>query len=237
MQCVIPSRGRAQSIGENTLRVVPDALVCVGESEAAAYGAVTSNLLVHPDDVVGIGPLRQWVLDNVADPVVVMLDDDIKGVYWKGDIKQKRIDDPDHVRAVIERVAIMAADAGARVFGFAQAQSPMEYKAFEPFALSTWVGGVVGVIGRELRYDTSLILRADIDFCLKSLLRDRFVWVETRYCFQHVRFAGRGGNASNRSSERHRREIDLLLKRWGRHISHRTQKGTTCLKIRVPRRR
>lgn len=236
MQFVIPSRGRADSVADKTLKLFPDALVCVGESEAAAYRAVTDNLLVHPDEVVGIGPLRQWVLDHVDDPVCVMLDDDIKAVYLKTDIRMRKIMDPDHVRAIVERVAICARDAGARVFGFAQAQSPMEYKAFEPFALSTWVGGVVGVIGRELRYDTSLILRADIDFCLKSLLRDRFVWVETRYCFQHIRFAGRGGNASNRSSERHRREIDLLLKRWGRHISHRTQKGTTCLKVRVPRR-
>ena len=74
-----------------------------------------------------------------------------------------------------------------------------------PFSLNTWVGGVVGIVGRELRYDTSIRLRADIDFCLQSLLRDRIVVVGGRFSFIHTRFAGGGGNAANRSSERHDR--------------------------------
>ena len=51
------------------------------------------------------------------------------------------------------------------------------------------------MIGREIRYDTSLRLRADIDFCLQSLRRDRIVWIESRFSYVNSRFVGQGGNA------------------------------------------
>ena len=42
-------------IGAKSLRLFPDALLCVGEDEAEAYGKLSQNLLVHPASVVGIG--------------------------------------------------------------------------------------------------------------------------------------------------------------------------------------
>jgi hypothetical protein len=56
---------------------------------------------------------------------------------------------------------------------------------FRPFSLDIWVGGGVGIIGRELWYDQRLLLRADIDFCLQSLLHDRIVLVDGRFSFIH----------------------------------------------------
>ena len=235
MRIVIPSKGRAGVIGQKALRLFPDALVCVGSDEAERYAAVTKNLLVHPPEVVGIGPLRQWVLDNVADPTVVMVDDDVRYIVSQVGFKGRRFDDPDTARAIVERLAILAQDAGCRVFGFYQGGGPLNYSNARPFSFNHWVGGVVGVVGRELRYDTSLILRADIDFCLQSLLRDRIIMLDCRYSFIHTRFGGAGGNASNRSSERHPREIAYLERKWGPYLEHVMAKGTTRLVVKVRR--
>ncbi|MCY3024599.1 MAG: hypothetical protein NTW87_36960, partial [Planctomycetota bacterium] len=231
----IPSKGRAQTLQEKALRLFPDALVCVGDDETDTYRKVSANLLVHPASVVGIGPLRQWVLDNVSDPCVVMVDDDVTHVYSQVGFHKRRIEDADTARAIVERLAILAQDAGARVFGFQQAARPLTYANFRPFSLNTWVGGVVGIIGRELRYDTSLLLRADIDFCLQSLMRDRFVLVDGRYSFIHTRFAGSGGNAKQRSAERHAREIAYLKRKWGPYLEEVQAKGTTRLVVKVQR--
>lgn len=235
MRIVIPSKGRANTISEKALRLFPDALVCVGDDEVDAYAKVTQNLLVHPASVVGIGPLRQWVLDHVDDPCVVMADDDMTHVYDQTGFHKRRIENPDTVRAIVERLAILATDAGARVFGFTQAARPLTYSNCRPFSLNTWVGGLVGIVGRDLRYDTSLLLRADIDFCLQSLMHDRFVMVDARYCFVHVRFAGSGGNARQRSAERHEQEIKYLKRKWGPYLDHVKAKGTTRLVVRVVR--
>lgn len=159
MQIVIPSKGRANIIRDKALRLFPDAIVCVGDDEVDAYAKVSQNLLVHPAAVVGIGPLRQWVMDNIADRCVVMVDDDVTHVYSQVGFHKRRIEDANTARAIVERLAILAADAGVRVFGFQQAARPLTYANFRPFSLNTWVGGLVGIVGCELRYDTSLLLR------------------------------------------------------------------------------
>ena len=74
-----------------------------------------------------------------------------------------------------------------------------------------------------------------------------------RYSFIHTRFAGLrraplgseprgrrqssrgGGNAANRSSERHMREIAYLRRKWGPYLSVVQAKGTTRLVVRVRR--
>jgi hypothetical protein len=235
MKIVIPSKRRASVVGDKALHLFPDATVCIGEDEFDAYSRVTSNLLVHPAGVVGIGPLRQWVMDHVEDRCVVMVDDDVTHVYSQVGFHKRRIEDADTARAIVERLAILASDAGVRIFGFQQAARPLTYANFRPFSLNTWVGGIVGIIGRELRYDTSLLLRADIDFCLQSLVQDRIVLVDGRYSFIHTRFAGAGGNARQRSAERHEQEIRYLKRKWGPYLDVVQAKGTTRLVVRVVR--
>ncbi len=236
MQIVIPSKGRSNIVGERTLALFPDAVVCVGESERDDYFKVTKNLLIHPDDILGIGPLRQWILDHVDDPVVYQIDDDLKKLYDQTGFHKRRITDPREAQAIVERLAIVAQEAGARVFGFQICARPVAYKPFDPFHLNAWVGGSIGIIGRELRYDTSLLLRADIDFCLKSLMLDRIVMVDGRYDFAYDLFAGAGGGSKLRSQERHQKEINYLLKRWGQYLHTRESKSQIHFGIRVPRR-
>jgi hypothetical protein len=233
VQIVIPSKGRPAGIQMGALKLFPDALVCVGEDEVHHYEVATKNLLVHPPDVLGIGPLRQWILDHVEDPTVVMVDDDMHTVYAQTGFNKKRIEHPDTVRAIVERVAQCAKDAGARVFGFTQMGHPIDYRPMKPFGLNTWVGGLIGIHGRELRFDTTLKLRADIDYCLQSLVKDRIVWVDSRFCFIHQRFAGKGGNAINRSEERHRQEVEYLLRKWGPYLAVKQAKTTTKIQVRA----
>ena len=235
MRIIIPTKGRADVIGAKALRLFPDATLCIGADEVDAYAPLSNNLLVHPPEVVGIGPLRQWVLDHVNDPCVMMVDDDVTHVYSQVGFHKERIEDADTARAIVERMAILAQDAGVRVFGFNQAARPLTYANFRPFSLDTWVGGVVGIIGRELRYDQRLLLRADIDFCLQSLLHDRIVLVDGRFSFIHTRFAGSGGNARQRSSERHAQEMAYLKRKWGPYLDIVQAKGTTRLVVRVSR--
>ncbi|MBE3110235.1 MAG: hypothetical protein IMZ46_06935 [Acidobacteria bacterium] len=93
MKIIIPTKGRADVIGEKALRLFPDATLCVGADEVDAYAPLSDNLLVHPPEVVGIGPLRQWVLNHVDDPCVVMVDDDVTHVYSQVGFHKERIED------------------------------------------------------------------------------------------------------------------------------------------------
>ena len=95
--------------------------------------------------------------------------------------------------------------------------------------------GLVGIIGRELRYDESLLLRADIDFCLQSFIRDRIVLCDGRYVCQFGLFAGKGGNSILRSKERHERETAYLKRKWGKYLDVVNAKDTTRIVLHVER--
>jgi hypothetical protein len=236
VKIIIPSSGRAQLAWQRTQKLFPSATVCVAESEAEEYAKTHKDVMVHPDDITGMGPIRQWVLDNVKDPIVFMADDDLQGMFaLTGTSGYRAITDPGQILAIVENAARCAREAGACVFGFNQSSDPRNFRRNRPIVLTGWIGGAIGIIGRDLRYDTSLKLRADIDFCLQSLLKHRIIWQDARYTFEQEQFTGRGGTARNRSMERHEQEIAYLQRRWGTHMQVKRRKTTIQLTVNVPR--
>jgi hypothetical protein len=237
MKFIIPSKGRAASIGNKTLRLVPDAFVCVGESDVEEYKKVVpkKKLIIHPDNVVGIGPLRNWIVKNVADQTIIMLDDDVECIYDQSHYNKIRIESPAHVMAILERTAIASSDAGVGIFGFTQMARPLSYRPFLPICFNTWVGGVVGVHGKDVEWDEKLLLRADIDACLKTLMKKRIMWCDSRYVFVHKRFVGVGGNNTLRTMDKHAAEIQALRIRWGKYLVEKKEKETIRLVLRIRR--
>lgn len=235
MQIIIPSKKRAESLKERALKLFPDALVCVAEQERDDYYKVTKNLLLHPDELSGIAPIRQWINDAVDDEIVVQVDDDVYKCSSLVGFTQTQICGVKNIYRVIAQAAICAHDAGSSVFGFNQSWDVRKFRPHKPFLLNSWCGIVIGFVGRKHRYDLNLTLRADIDFCLQCLLKDRIVWIENRYSFVHKRWIGSGGNASNRSEDRHNQEIKYLCNKWGSHLSVQMSKTTLRMNPRVSR--
>lgn len=234
IKVIIPSRKRADRIGHGSLSLFPDATVCVGESEVPEYSKLTKNLLVHGDEVVGLGILRQWILDHVEEEVVVMPDDDIASLYSFVGTTTRRITNPADVMRVIENAAVCAEAAGARVFGFNQGDI-RKFEPQKPFSFNSWVGGLIGIIGRELKYDPVLRLHDDVDLCLQSLQKHRIIWQDLRFKFANKIFAGAGGNSISRSKEQHEKEIAYMKRKWGAHLQVRPAKTTIRLVVNVPR--
>lgn len=238
MRVVIPSRMRVDACG-HVLRLFPGALVVVHQDEADAYAGLGAELLVHPPEVRGIAPLKNWILDNVPDEVVFIVDDDISMLKAMAGRPRRSapITDPRAIRQIVENAAACAQAIGAPVFGFNQNGGDVrKFKNQDPFALSGWVGGAMGIIGRELRYDSTLKMRADIDFCLQAQLQQRCIFADLRFAFVEQRFNNTGGNSHMRSAERNQRELAYLKQKWGKWLSIVEGKGTVMLKVHVQRR-
>lgn len=76
MQIFIPTRGRIfqetwSSITEN--QTWPDLKFVMPHGQMFAR----SNVLFTPPEINGIGPTRQWIIDNATDDKILMLDDDL----------------------------------------------------------------------------------------------------------------------------------------------------------------
>jgi hypothetical protein len=76
MQIFIPTRGRVfQETFTNLPKELRDRAVFVTPFDEK--NIVGGNVLRTPNSVVGIGPTRQWIVDNATDDKIVMLDDDL----------------------------------------------------------------------------------------------------------------------------------------------------------------
>ncbi|MGB8648781.1 MAG: hypothetical protein WCF84_26320, partial [Anaerolineae bacterium] len=166
---------------------------------------------------------------------IVFVDDDVYRLISLVGYSYMNITSAANAARIVENTANIAREIGTAVFGFNQAFDVRKFQPMKPFLVSSWAGGVIGVIGRDFRYDTGLRLRADIDFCLQVIQERRFVFIENRIAFVHKRFGLTGGNAVNRSGERNKQELTYLQRKWGPHLEVTNSKGTTLLRIHARR--
>jgi len=238
IRIVIISRSRANTIKSKTLKYFPDWIeVIVPESQKETYQKVISNpILTTPDDIKGLGLLRNWVLDHLKEKTVVMVDDDITSVYSLTGPLTRRIEDPLEVVQLIINTTVMAQDLGVSCFGFSQLDI-RKYKGTDPFILNTWVGCIIGIIGRRYRFRQDKF-KVDIDFCLKNLLVDRILFCDSRYYFAQNRDNNTGGNSEYRTEETMYESINSLVDKWFPYVSSNKKKhrNNVSIKLNVARR-
>lgn len=220
MKIVIPSRKRVGVITACALRLVPDAYVCVHESERDDYAAVVARDRLVCHQVVGLPAIRNFILDTFGDDLVIMIDDDISHIEFHLGEYRRTFSRPDEVMAIIDNTAEMASGFGAKLFGWAQNGHVMARSANKPFTLSRSVGGVVGVFPNPLRYDPKVFMRDDTDYALQHLLKYRVVFRDDRFVFlsKNCFRSGGGGNAMAQSHDNYVADKEYLKQKWGKYI-------------------
>lgn len=230
---LILSRKRSDTISSHKL--FPNAvLVCV-ESEKEAYKHTGLDIECIPEEISGLGNIRNWCLKKFSEETILMVDDDVRYLYCIAHEKGFKITDTEYIYQVVMNTAICAKDSGTALFGFNQNWDVRKHRENEPFSLNSWVGGVVGIIGRDIWFDETNKLKVDIDFSLQVLLKKRFVWVENRFSFVQSRNNNIGGNAFLRTEKRHKAEIEYLKKKWGKYLDIKQSKAGEKVSIKVKR--
>ena len=220
---VIPSKGRDQIIAGKSLSLVPNAIVTVDEAEMENYARIVpeKQLLPHPS-LRSLGAIRNWIMDNVPGEALVMMDDDIEEVWSYIGLRIKRYRRPEDIMQILENAAEIAAGIGVQTFGFNQAAKIYTFKPHDPFEFDNWVGSVLGIVSRGIRWDELLSLHPDIDYCLQNLLQKRIIFRDNRYHFYGAkRLKALGGNSLARSAQREEKEIELIKKRWGKYVENK----------------
>lgn len=231
IRLLVISRSRYKSIKKNTCKIFPDWVeVLVPESEKALYAKEIPNpLLTVPDEIVGLGALRNWVLDNFPEETVIMIDDDIQRIYSLTGVRSRIIKSKEEAVQILINAAIMCKDAGLHCFGFSQTDI-RKYRGTEPFGLVSWIGCVVGVVGRKYRFRNDKF-KVDIDYCLQNLATDRVLWIDNRYYFAQNRDNNMGGNSIWRTEEELQKSVETLQKKWGVYIKISNKKHANNVKI------
>lgn len=233
---VIMSRGRASSMTSHTL--FPYATILVPKSEEQDYyAALGGNYTIETvdDGIKGLGLLRNHIIQRYEEDIVIMIDDDITHLSRIDGYTIKKITDQETIKEHLLNTAQCAKDLGTCVFGFGQTADVRKYNPTEPFSLSGWVGGVIGVIGKD-HFFIDNMFKVDIDFCLEAMLDKRVIWKDNRLVFVQVRDRNTGGNSAFRTVERVEAEKKKLRDKWGRYIKFsKSNYGEQC-SVSVKRR-
>jgi hypothetical protein len=232
---VILSRGRGRTMTSHKL--FPYATLVYPETERKEYADIAiAHKREYPDKLHGAGPVRNWIMRDFESEVLVMLDDDIKGLWNNTHENGRMIEDREIIKQVLDNTGVCARDAGAKLFGFAQCWDVRYFKANEPFRLTGYFRGVIGKIGRDIFFDETVPIKEDTDFGLKHLLHNRIIWGDMRYSFVAIRNRNTGGNSTYRTDKNLQDQIDILKNRWRKYLSFPLNSRNEGATIKVQRR-
>ena len=181
------------------------------------------ELLVHPDEVVGLSPKRQWVFDKLGD--CFQVDDDIIGVhrvYLKDTKTYPYMLTSEEAYFLIQDVYEIAKQLKCGLFGFNRAAHPKSFSGGEPIQFNKYVcGGGLGLIaGRNLSFpDFPYFVGEDYYISALNAYFNRYSYIEARFAFSFTTTEkGKGGCADYRTQEKRKETYFYLKRKFGNAI-------------------
>lgn len=231
---VIVSHKRANDV--KTIKAIDNCIICVPESQSDEYKKYNPNneLLIHPNEVIGLTPKRQWILDSIGD--CFQVDDDVSSinrVYLK-EYKELPLKlTSNEAYWLIQDFYEIAKDAGVYLFGFNNTVNPKGYSGNKPFYMNKYIcGGGLGLIKSDKLFFPDFPYFVGEDYWINALnaFYHRFSLIDGRFAFQfHRTEAGKGGCADYRTMEKRKETYFYLKQKFGDAIQQK--KKTTIKKI------
>ncbi len=237
MLVAIPSKGRPHKV--KSAEILKSATLFVPESEAEAYQVMGHERVVAvPAAVRGITRTRNWILDNVEDPWVVMVDDDVIAAGYiellERNSKHRRGQGEDFWLGEFRKLFEVTEDLGFRVWGISTEASLRSVYPYKPFLFHSYVtASCMGILNYTgIRFDERFPVKEDYELCLRCIKEDGGV-VAARYLYwQNSHWADKGGCHDYRTQEMEREAIKGLKGLYPGMVRVATdRKGQFCISL------
>lgn len=194
-----PSYRRSDCI--MTQNILNDVTYVVRASEEEAYrNAGVRKLISAPDEEINsMSKVRQWILDNSPEDIIVQVDDDIKQILYRTDIVME-IKDPDVIDMEFLRIAQLLSDLK---LGYATITvTPRPYLYQEEFKFNSMGGGIYWYNKEcyKAKNDDQADCKEDVDKILQELMLNRIILMP-KYLAMYVKTdTNEGGDNINKNS-------------------------------------
>lgn len=185
------------------------------------------NIISCPEGVQGnLCRIRNYILDqefNNGNDVVLIIDDDLKGIYYWNGTKtmpyvKKIVEEQDFI-AFIEKYSLVCDEFGFKFWGLNCNGDALSYRQYSPFSTVAYIGGPFQCfLKNDLRYDENLPLKEDYDMTLQQCKKYRGVLRLNKFFYDCKQSKQAGGCAAYRNYEREKSQLELLQKKWGKDI-------------------
>lgn len=234
MKICVPSKGRAGQM--TTQKVFPvDAIYCpaneVGDYAKAYPG---TNIVGVPEEIKGITPTRNFMLNDCKDKHIIMVDDDVEYFFVFEKLNVYKVDDWGRIKLLFENMFVMAEEIGTNLWGLQLATDPKFYRQYSPFSLtSICVANLFGMINDGQRFDERFVVKEDYDYSIMSLFKHRKILKFQKFGVKVQHLTNAGGCVSYRTREVEERAYQDLKKKWGSRIIQR-QGNKNFVRVQIP---
>lgn len=230
----IPSKGRAGKVTSHKLFL--DSIIVCPKSEKKQYLEYHDKVVGVPNDVRGITPTRNWILDNFDDDWMIQVDDDARSFhkYENGDlikfVDSKRVD------RFFDNMFVMSEGMGFKVWGLAMASDYKFYRTFAPFSTQGIVAAnIIGILKNPLRFDERLRVKEDYDYSMQHIYKYGGVLRTHKYGIDVIHLTNEGGCVGYRTKEVEMDAYKTLLGKWGKKVV-KFQNNKNFVRMKSPRK-
>lgn len=172
----------------------------------------------------GKGHCLNWILDNVWDKetdAMIILDDDIECLMTHELNKKDSIVSESEFYYLCEKFSLLAKEFDVGLWTVNLNSDPMTYDCFKPFRLHAYCDGqFTGIVKntKDIRYDESLTVKEDVDFCLQHMEKYHKALRVDKYYPKAKSFDNEGGCFDLRNEETEKEQFKLMQQKWGSQI-------------------
>lgn len=191
----------------------------VRESEKNDYKGVHDKIWIVPDSAQGnLCRIRNYILDNINDEKIVLLDDDIKHFNRFNGKDSKKLSEQE-VYNMIQEGFLLAEDLDVVFWGLNCISDKGSYREYTPFGTRSYIGGPFQAhFKNPLRYDEKIFLKEDYDMTLQVLNKYRKNLRLNMYNYTCAQATLEGGCAEYRNIKIEKEHNEMLQKKWGSKI-------------------
>jgi hypothetical protein len=200
------------------------AVYCVPESQYDDYLKVLpkERIITLPDNEDGdIVKKRNWILKNIARPLIMIDDDVSKLVFWdnrKENYLSKEYP-KDLLSELFNEFVSLGMQFNVKLFGVAQNKDDRQFKEFIPFNLSNIIlGPFQGHLDHDLKFDNKVGSKDDYDMALQQLQKYKKVLRFNKFAYECEHGDNKGGIVSYRSKEKEIEYCKAIMIKWGKKI-------------------
>ena len=224
MNIIIPSYKRADCLaGIEYFGEV--AKWCIPKSQEVDYLKVLKQeqILSIPDEDDGsIVKKRNWILKNIARPLV-MIDDDVKSIEYLEQRKEFHCDyrvlPKEQLLRFFQQGFDLAEGFHTALWGIYFKTDSREYKEFQPFSLSNIILGPFQCHSEhDLLFDERMGTKEDYDMSLQMLNKYKMVLRLNKFAYRCSHGDNKGGIVSYRTMEKEIGWCRAIEKKWGRNV-------------------
>lgn len=227
----VPSYKRYENLHDKKLLSAGCTYV-VRKSEENLYRSEgCENLIAVEDEKINsLGKVRQWIIDNAKEDVIIQIDDDVKRLCYVLKANERDLEESEVIDELL-RVSQILLDLE---LGFASlSMSPDLRKHKSEFLWKAITGGVCWFNKKAIKgkYEPDL-MKVDADFMLQELLYNRICIVPDYIGLYAQHDTNKGGNNVNKSYARLVTANNYLKTKWGRHYDFDYKSNKTKINVK-----